>query len=283
MRKFLFCLFLVPFFSQSQQFYSTEDYLTRFNPSAFGKTDIYTTALFNLSDVQHSESHYSYLNHKLRIKKLSVGINADYQQISSLKTMRGGVQVAYPILFSKGVRVYSGVGINLNRDNIAYYSSPSEQKWNPYYLGGDFGFSLLVKRFHFGVSATNILIGDRYTDGAKTNLSISYSSYCSYDFKLDSLGKYHLVPSLVLDYIEKGGVSTMSNLRFDFNNHAIGSGFNSEYISLFYHYNFRNNFKLGVSIGRYRSILGNGLDGWNPMVRLNYQLKKIKPNGTPSF
>lgn len=283
MKKLLVSLVYIPFCVTSQQFYNTEDYFTRYNPSGLSKKDIYVTGLFNLSDVQSTNNHFTYLNYKQKFKNVSFGLNGDYQQFSSIKAMRVGLQFAYSWKISRAYTLNSGLGLNMCNDNLLYYNLSSANHWNPSYFGFDVGVSIVSKKFGIGVSSSNIFTSNRFIETTKMDIPMSFTAFGSYDFNLDSSGNFHLVPSIFVEFYSRGLVTTMYNLRFDFKSNTIGTGFNRGYISLFYQYQFKNKINLGVSLGRYRSILGNGMDGWNPMIRLNYQFLKINKHVSPNF
>ncbi len=225
--------------------------------------------------MQSTNNHFSYLNYKQKFKNVSFGLNGDYQQFSSIKATRVVLQFAYSWKVSRTYSLNSGLGLNICKDNFLHCNFSSANHWNPSNFGFDVGVSIVSEKFATGVSSTNILRSNRFVETTQIDIPMSFIAICFYDFNLDFADNFHLVPSIFVEFYSRVLVTAMSNLRFDFNSNTVGTGFNRGYFSLFYKYQFKNKINLGVSLGRYRSILGNGIDGWNSMIRLNYQFIKI--------
>ena len=301
MWKFVILLFLYPLNFSAQLFYNTEDYFTISNPSAFAEKKIYATGVFNFNNLNSVNSNYSYAIFKHRIKKtrISVGFNGDFQNFGVFKSTRGALQVAHSWILSRKLILNSGLGINASKDNFKYFESDYPIKfsnWNPAYIGIDAGVNLLSRKWNVGFSVTNLNQGKRIIDTtlSKTNTYLTF--FGSYDFKLDSLGEFHLVPSLFVEYSPAGFLSTYVNLKFNFGKKSryssqiqtIGLGYGLSNLSLFYQYKFNNGITVGASIGKYVSKLYTKNNSWNGILSINYMLngrgRSIpKPPMSPAF
>jgi hypothetical protein len=294
-------LFLYPLNFSAQLFYNTEDYFTISNPSAFAEKKIYATGVFNFKNLNSVNSNYSYAIFKHHIKKtrISVGFNGDFQNFGVLKSARGALQGAYSWVLSRKLILNSGLGLNATKDNFKYFESDYPIKfrnWNPAYIGIDAGVNLLSRKWNVGFSVTNLNQGKRIIDTtlSKTNTYITF--FGSYDFKLDSLGKFHLVPSLFVEYSPAGFLSTYINLKFNFGKQSrysnqiqtVGLGYGRSNPSLFYQYKFNNGITVGASIGKYVSKLYPKNNSWNGILSMNYMLNGIgrripRPPMSPAF
>jgi hypothetical protein len=298
MWKFVFLLFLYPFNFSAQQFYNTDDYFSISNPSAFAERKIYATGVFNYNSSNSLNSNYSYAVFKQTIKKtrFSVGLNGDFQNFGILKSTRGSLQVAYSYPLTRKLTLNSGLGINATKDNYNYFESVYPIKfrnWNPAYAGIDAGVSLLFKKFNVGFSVTNLNQGKRIIDTIQSKTDSYLTFFGSHDFKLDSVGKFHLVPSLFVEYSSNGFFSSYINLRFNFSKHSafyqqhsVGLGYGRCNPSLFYQYRFSNGITVGASVGRYLSKFYSANNSWNSILRLNYELnvrRRIYRTITPDF
>ncbi|MFM7684103.1 MAG: type IX secretion system membrane protein PorP/SprF, partial [Bacteroidota bacterium] len=220
MWKFVVFLFLCPLDYSAQLFYNTDDYFSISNPSAFADKKIYVTGVFNFNNLNSVNSNYSYVTYKQTIKRtrISVGFNGDFQNFGVLKSTRGALQVAYSWLLNRKLTLNSGLGITASKDNFKYFEINYPIKfrnWNPAYIGIDAGVNLLSRKWNLGFSVTNLNQGIRILDTThfKTNAYLTFLG--SYDFKLDSLGKFHLVPSLFVEYTPAGFLSAYINLKFN--------------------------------------------------------------------
>lgn len=290
MRKSILILFLLPFVCQSQLFYNTDDYFSIANPSAFAEKKMYTTGVFSLNNLYASNTHYSYAIYKQTIPKtrFSVGINGDFQNFGILKSTRGAMQLAYSWRLTRKLSLNSGLGINATKDNFRYSESVYPIKfsnWNPAYVGIDAGVTMLSRKWKVGFSVINLNQGKRIIDTIKTKADAYFTFLGSYDFKLDSVGRFHLVPSLIIEYSPNGFISTYFNLKFNFSKHyafydrhSVGFGFTRSNPSLFYEYRFGNGITIGASVGRYLSKFYFANNFWNGMLRLNYTLNGSRRN-----
>jgi hypothetical protein len=291
-------LILLPFSGKSQMFYNTDDYFSISNPSAFAEKKIYATGVFNINNLYSVNSNYSYAIYKQTIPKtrISVGINGDFQNFGVLKSTRGALQVAYSYPLTRKLTLNSGVGINATKDNFKYFESVYPMKfrnWNPAYMGIDAGVSLLSRKWNVGFSVINLNQGKRIIDTVQTKTDAYLTFFGSYDFKLDSVGKFHLVPSLFVEYSPAGFLSTYINLKFNFGKYSrysnqiqsIGLGYGHSNPSLFYQYKFTNGITVGASIGKYVSKLYTKNNSWNGILSINYLLngrRRSMPKPPPS-
>ncbi len=275
--RILFVLFLfIPVFGKSQLFYNTDDYFSLSNPSAFAEKRIYTTGLFNFNNFNAPNTNYSYVIYKQNIGGISIGVNGDFQNFGILKSTRGALQVGYPCRLTRKLTLNSGIGINATKDNYmyAFADKPVEIiKWNPAYIGVDAGISLFSKKWNVGFSVMNLNQGKRMIDTLKFSTIMYLNFFGSYDLKLDSLSKFHLVPSLFIQYSPEGFYSSYFNLKLNFLAHSIGFGYMRSNPSLFYEYRFRKRITIGASIGKYFSPFHLENNSWNGMLRINYELK----------
>ncbi|MFY7942933.1 MAG: hypothetical protein ACOVNZ_00045, partial [Crocinitomicaceae bacterium] len=92
-------------------------------------------------------------------------------------------------------------------------------------------------------------------------------------FSPSSLSKFHLVPSLFIQYSPEGFYSAYFNLKLNFLAHSIGFGYMRSNPSLYYEYRFRKRITIGASIGKYFSPFHLENNSWNGMLRINYELK----------
>jgi hypothetical protein len=301
MRYIVLILFSVPLFSLSQRFYNTDDYFSISNPSAFAEKKIYATGVFNFNNLNSVNSNYSYAIFKHHIKKtrISVGFNGDFQNFGVFKSTRGALQVAHSWILSRKLILNSGLGINASKDNFKYFESDYPIKfsnWNPAYIGIDAGISLCSKKWNAGFSVTNLNQGKRIIDTTHSKTNANLTFFGSYDFKLDSLGRFHLEPSLFVDYSLAGFLSAYVNLKFTFGKHSryssqtqsIGLGYGPRNPSLFYQYKFNNGITVGASIGKYVSKLYTKNNSWNCILSINYSVngrrRSIpKPPMSPAF
>ncbi len=282
--KYSFILFIfLPFLGKSQLFYNTDDYFSISNPSAFAEKRIYTTGVFNFNNLNAPRNNYSYAVYKQNIGGISVGVNCDFQNFGLLKSTRGALQVAYPWRLTRKLTLNLGIGVNATKDNFFYSSSGYPMKfkeWNPAYIGIDAGISLFSRKWNVGFSIMNLNQGKRVIDTVQSKTVSYFNFFGSYDFKLDSLSKFHLVPSLFIQYSPNGFYSYYFNLKFDFFSHAIGLGYSQSNPSLFYQYRFKKGITIGASIGKYFSPFYLANNSWNGMLRVNYQLNKRRTSGT---
>ncbi len=300
MRYFLMLLILLPFSGKSQMFYNTDDYFSISNPSAFAEKKIYATGVFNFNNLYSANTNYSYFNYKQNINRtrISVGINGDFQNFGVLKSTRGALQVAYCYPLTRKLTLNSGVGINATKDNFKYFESVYPIKftnWNPAYVGIDAGLTLLSRKWKVGFSVINLNQGKRIIDTVQTKTDAYLTFFGSYDFKLDSVGKFHLVPSLFIEYSSNGFISSYFNLKFNFSkhygflpNHSIGFGYSRSNPSLFYQFKFVNGITIGASVGRYLSKFYYANNSWNGILRLNYTINRSRSRRmgytiTPNF
>lgn len=285
MRNLFVTFFLVPLIISAQRFYNTDDYFSISNPSAFVEKKIYATGVFNVYNPFSLNNNYTYALYKQNINRtgFSVGFNGDFQNFGILKSTRGAMQLAYKLKLTRKLSLNSGVGINASKDNFKYYGSVYPIKfsnWNPTYIGIDVGLTLLSKKWIVGFSVINLNQGKRIIDTTQTKTNAYLTFLGSYDFKLDSLGKFHLVPSLFIEYSPNGFVSSYFNLKFNFSKysafyqrHSIGFGYGASNSALFYEYRFGNGLSLGASLGKDRSKLSNQFsDTWNALFRLNFEI-----------
>ncbi|MFY7667661.1 MAG: type IX secretion system membrane protein PorP/SprF [Crocinitomicaceae bacterium] len=282
MRYVVLILFSVPFFSLSQRFYNTDDYFSISNPSAFADKKIYVTGVFNFNNLNSVSSNYSYATFKHNIKKtrISVGFNGDFQNFGVFKSTRGALQVAHSWILSRKLILNSGLGLNATKDNFKYFESDYPIKfrnWNPAYIGIDAGVNLLSRKWNVGFSVTNLNQGKRFIDTIQSKMESYLTFFGSYDFKLDSVGKFHLVPSLFVEYSSNGFFSSYINLKFNFcrspiyhQPQTIGIGYGRSNPALFYQYKFHNGITVGASIGKYISKLQTKNNSWNCIFSLNY-------------
>jgi hypothetical protein len=298
MRCFVLILFSLPILSFSQRFYNTDDYFSISNPSAFAEKKIYATGVFNFNNLNSVNSNYSYAIFKHHIKKtrISVGFNGDFQNFGVFKSTRGALQVSHSWILSRKLILNSGLGINASKDNFKYFESDYPIKfsnWNPAYIGIDAGVNLLSRKWNVGFSVTNLNQGKRIIDTTHSNTNANLTFFGSYDFKLDSLGKFHLVPSLFVEYSTAGFLSTYINLKFNFGKKSryssqiqtVGLGFGLSNPSLFYQYKFHNGITVGASIGKYISKLSSMNNSWNCILSVNYVVngrRKSMPKPPPS-
>jgi hypothetical protein len=301
MRFIVLILFSVPLFSLSQRFYNTDDYFSISNPSAFAERKIYATGVFNFNTPTSFNSNYSYAIYKQSINRtrISAGFNGDFQNFGVFKSTRGALQVAYPFVISRKLILNSGLGVNVSKDNYKYFESDYPIKfrnWNPAYIAIDAGVSLCSKKWNAGFSVTNINQGKRIIDTTHSKTNANLTFFGSYDFKLDSLGKFHLAPSIFVEYSLAGFVSAYVNLKFTFGKYSryskktqsIGLGYGPSNPSLFYQYKFNNGITVGASIGKYVSKLYTKNNAWNCILSMNYSVngrrRSIpKPHISPAF
>lgn len=285
MKYFCLIFYAIPIFTFAQRFYNTDDYFTISNPSAFSDKKIYATGIFNFNNLNSFKSNYAYATYKQSIKgtRISVGLNADFQNFGDLKSTRGALQVAYSQVLSRNLILNSGLGINASKDNFKYFESNYPIKfrnWNPAYIGIDAGVSLLSKKWNVGLSITNLNQGKRTIDTTRFKTNTYLTFFGSYDFKLDSVGKFHLVPSLFLEYNPAGFLSAYFNLKFNFGKSSrynqqiqtVGLGYGLNNPSLFYQFRFNNGITIGASVGKFVSKLYSMNNSWNGILSLNYML-----------
>jgi hypothetical protein len=284
--KYTFIIFFaIPIFAFSQRFYNTDDYFSLSNPSAFADKKIYATGIFNFNNLNSVNSNYSYATYKQRIKRtrISVGLNGDFQNFGNFRATRGALQVAYSWFLTRKLILNSGLGINASKDNFKYFESNYPIKfsnWNPAYFGIDAGLSLLSKKWNVGFSITNLNQGKRIIDTTRFKTNAYLTFFGSYDFKLDSVGKFHLVPSLFLEYNPAGFLSAYFNLKFSFRKYSryniqiqtVGLGYGLNNPSLFYQFRFNNGITIGASIGKFISKLYTMNNSWNGILSLNYMV-----------
>lgn len=290
MRNLVVTFFFVPLIISAQRFYNTDDYFSISNPSAFAEKKIYATGVFNVYNPFSLNNNYTYALYKQNINRtrFSVGFNGDFQNFGILKSTRGAMQLAHSWRLTRKLSLNSGLGINASKDNFKYYGSVYPIKfsnWNPTCIGIDAGLTLRSKKWIVGFSVINLNQGKRIIDTTQTKTNAYLTFLGSYDFKLDSLGKFHLVPSLFIEYSPNGFVSSYFNLKFNFKKHyafypchSLGFGYTLSNPSLFYEYRFGNGITIGASVGKYLSKLHNYSNSWNGMLRLNYTLNGRRRN-----
>ena len=295
MCKFVFLLFLYPLNFSAQRFYNTDDYFSISNPSAFAERKIYASGVFNFNTPSSVNGNYSYAIFKQTIKKtrISVGLNADFQNFGVLKSTRGALQVAYSYPLTRKLTLNSGLGINASKDNFENGYPFKFRNWNPAYVGIDAGVSLLSKKWNVGFSVTNLNQGKRIIDTMQSKTDSYLTFFGSYDYKLDSVGKFHLVPSLFVEYSSNGFFSSYFNLKFNFCRYlrydqpqTIGIGYGRSNPALFYQYKFHNGITFGASIGKYLSKLYTKNTSWNCILSMSYTLngrRRIYRTITPDF
>ncbi len=285
MRNFILFLFIIPLVSFSQRFFNTDEYFSVSNPSAFAEKKIYATGVFNVYNPFSLNNNYTYAPYKQNLNRIrfTVGFYGDFQNFGILKSTRGALQGAYSWVLSRKLILNSGLGLNATKDNFKYFESDYPIKfrnWNPAYIGIDAGVSLFSKKWNVGFSVTNLNQGKRFIDTIQSKMESYLTFFGSYDFKLDSVGKFHLVPSLFVEYSSNGFFSSYINLKFNFSKHSafyqrhsIGFGYGASNSALFYEYRFGNGLSVGASLGKDRSKLSNQFsDTWNALFRLNFEI-----------
>jgi hypothetical protein len=289
MKIILLFLLLIPVLVISQISYSTEDLFSLNNPSSFSNKKMYATGLANLASFDNISALNAFLLYKQKIKSVSIGLNSEITRFGSIYNSKSELQIGYPYRINRKYTVNSGLGLTARTDN--YFSIST---WNPPYFGLNAGMNLVSKKWQIGLSLTNVTNESRIIDTLKIKIPSYASLFVSYDFKLDSLGKYHLIPSFYLEVSSNGFYSSLVNLKFNFSSakgsssviHSIGFSYSRSQPSVFYQHLFKNGLCLGISVGKYLSPLYFSLDNfWNGMLRVNYVMKQkmFRFSGTPSF
>lgn len=279
--KYFFIFFLfIPLIYFSQISYNTDDLFSLNNPSANAEKKMVTTGIVRIINLNNLNCFSSFIAHKQKVKVFSFGINSELSKFGILINSKTEAQISYSYRINRKLTWNSGVGFNMRIDNFSTSSS-----WNPTYFGLNAGMSLVSKKWKVGFSMVNLNQVNRMIDTFKIHVDSYFTLYGSYDFKLDSIGNYHFIPSLYLDRSSSGFYYSLLNLKFNFFNHSTGLSYTRFQPSIFYQHHFKQGLSIGFSIGKYLSILNNNSDSWNAMVRLNYSLKrkKIICIGTPSF
>ena len=280
--KIIFYICLVfPIFCFSQISFNSEDPFTLNNPSSFSNQKMYSTGLVNFGSFENLNYLSAFLLYKQKIKSFSIGLNSELTRFNSFLLSKSELQIAYSYRINRKFTINSGLGLTGRTDN--YFSV---DQWNPPYFGLNAGISLVSEKGQVGLSFLNVTSESRMIDSLIFRVTSYASIFGSYDFKLDSLGKFHLVPSLYMEVGPTGFYSSLFNLKFNFSIHSLGFSYTRLQPSIFYHYLFKNGINLGFSLGKYFSPLNNSFDNsWNGMLRFNYTMKpkQYRSIGTPSF
>lgn len=266
MKIILLSLLLFPVLIYSQISYNTEDQFSLNNPSAFSNQKIYATGLVNFGSFEDFSYLSTFLQYKQKVKNVSIGINSKLVKINSFFSSKSEIQIGYPYQINRKYLLNSGLGLSVGSDN---YSSTSS--WNPAYFGFNPGVSLVSKKGQVGLSLINL-----------THASI----FASYDFKLDTTGNFHFIPSLYFELGPFGFDNSLFNLKLKALNNSLGISYSNYNPAVFYQHQLKNGVNIGFSVGKYWSLLNSSFDkSWNVMVRLNYSFKRkeYKFTGTPSF
>lgn len=281
MRFVIWLFVLFPLITFSQISFNSEDPFTLNNPSSNADKKLVTTGLFALNNFGDLNYFSSFINHKQKVRSVSVGFNTEFVKFSQFITSKSEMQLGYTYQINRKLTLNSGIGLNLRTDNFS-----SSNSWNPAYFGLNAGLNLVSKKWQIGFSMVNLNQGNRMIDTLKFRVPSYASLFGSYDFKLDSLGKFHLVPSFYMEVGPTGFYSSLFNIKFNISNHSTGLSYSRYQPSFFYQFLFKNGINLGISIGNNTSILYNNyFKSWNGMVRFNYtlKLKQYRTIGTPSF
>ena len=281
MKICLFLLVITPVLIKSQNSYNTDDQFSLNNPSAFSDQKIYSTGLINFGSFENLNYLSAFILHKQKIKAFSIGLNSELTRFHSFLLSKSELQLAYSYRINRNYTLNSGIGLAGRTDN--YFSA---DQWNPVYFGLNAGISLVSKKGQVGLSLLNAASEKRMIDTLTFHVPSFASIVGSYDFKLDSLGKFHFVPSFYLEIGSTGFNSSLYNLKLNFLSHSFGLSYTSYQPSIFYQHLFKKGISLGISLGKYFSPLNNSFDkSFNGMVRITYRLKRrvFICSGTPSF
>jgi hypothetical protein len=266
----LLFLGLFPVLIYSQISYNTEDQFSLNNPSAFSNQKIYATGLVNFGSFEDFSYLSTFLQYKQKVKNVSVGINSKLVKINSFFSSKSEIQIGYPHQINRKYMLNSGLGLSVGTDNNLSTSS-----WNPAYFGLNPGISLVSKKGQVGLSLINITRANRMIDTIKFREQTYASIFASYDFKLDTTGNFHFIPSLYFEFGPNGFNNSLFNFKFQALNNSLGISYSNYNPAVFYQHQLKNGLTVGVSVGKYWSLLNSSFDkSWNGMVRLNYSLNE---------
>lgn len=277
----LFLLVFTPALIKSQNSYNTDDQFSLNNPSSFSDQKIHSTGLLNFGSLENLNYLSAFMLYKQKIKAFSIGLNSEITRFHSFFLSKSEIQLAYSYRINRNYTLNSGLGLAGRTDN--YFSA---DQFNPAYFGLNAGISLVSKKGYVGLSLLNVTSEKRIIDTLTFHVPTYASIVGSYDFKLDSLGKFHLIPSFYMEIGSSGFNSSLYNLKLNFLSHSFGLTYTSYQPSIFYQYLFKKGISLGIALGTYFSPLNNSFDkSFNGMVRINYRLKRrvFICSGTPSF
>jgi hypothetical protein len=281
MKSILLSLVLFPVFITAQISYNTDDQFSLFNASSFSNQKIYSTVLAGNSNLNNLDYFSVFILHKQKVKAFSIGINSEFTRFKPFLLSKSEIQIGYPYQINRKFMLNSGLGLSVQTDN--YLSTSS---WNPAYFGLNPGISLVSKKGQVGLSFINITGANRTIDSLKFRVQTYASIFASYDFKLDTTGNLHFIPSLYFEFGPFGFNNSLVNIKFKALNNSLGVSYSIYHPAVFYQHQLKNGVTVGVSVGKYWSPLNSSFDkSWNGMVRLNYSFKRkgCKFTGTPSF
>lgn len=297
MRSIILCASLLVssrFFAQFT--YSVDDYFNASNPSAFAEKKLYTSNTGMYSKIGSMDNIHNFFSIKQQVGSFSFGVNNNFNQMSDWKTIANSFSAAYTFKINRNLTLNSGLGLSTRRDNLTFIDSSTPPinyftLWNPTSYSLNIGFSLVSKKWAFGLAANNLNRAEIINYPYAYLSPITIATNASYRFDLDSAKHFSLTPSLFYQrYLNINSNDFFFNLSFKAYQHSTGlfSTLNNN-IGVFYQYNFKNNLSMGASISNNYSLLSSNMFEANyltGMLRLSYTISPkviYKISGTPSF
>jgi hypothetical protein len=273
-----------------------DDYFNASNPSAFAEKKVYTSNTSMYSKIGTTDNFHNFVSFKQQVGSFSLGVNNNFNQMSDWKTIANSFSAAYTFRINRNLTLNSGLGLSTRRDNLTFIDSSTPPinyftLWNPTSYSMNIGFSLVSKKWTFGLAANNLNRAEIRNYPYSYQSPVTIATNASYRFDLDSAKHFSLTPSLYYQrYLDYNSNDFFFNLTFKAYQHSSGlfSTLNNN-IGVFYQYNFKNNLSMGASISNNYSLLSSNMFETNyltGMLRLSYAISPkviYKISGTPSF
>jgi hypothetical protein len=273
-----------------------DDYFNASNPSAFAEKKVYTSNTSMYYKIGSLDNIHNFFSIKQQVGSFSFGVNNNFNQMSDWKTIANSFSAAYTFKINRNLTLNSGLGLSTRRDNLTFIDSSTPPinyftLWNPTSYSMNIGFSLVSKKWTFGLAANNLNRAEIRNYPYSYQSPVTIATNASYRFDLDSAKHFSLTPSLYYQrYLDYNSNDFFFNLTFKAYQHSSGlfSTLNNN-IGVFYQYNFKNNLSMGASISNNYSLLSSNMFETNyltGMLRLSYAISPkviYKISGTPSF